>query len=422
MLGGLTYAIAAAMTIVALWRLPAAFRFRDPLRRALWGCSAGFAVAMWCRVPELKYTLDRSPITDLSALLKYLSSMIAILAALRYITAIYGKPRLGQTPRHIAVSQRVSRVAHASAFGAVAAMVVLFFTAVDRSRPSVDFATDHAGQWGAATFVSIDYVYLGAASATCAYQWFKAGRRAEVQTLRIGLTLMAISAAIYAIYPAVRIFTVWAPTGASAATMRSISDSVNIAVACLWAAGASIPTTNAVVTRWTSWRTLNTLYPLWRELVGQFPHLAFQPPVSRFRELTRTSPPLDVRLDRWTQEIADAVEQLRHHATPKLLICANATTKALADPEPAAEAYWIKAALQNARSGLRAELPAEGLRDKPLSDSQAEGFWLARVQDTYGTITSEQVRQLLDEAGVPGASDASPLHQTPQASACISTT
>ncbi|MFF5273758.1 MAB_1171c family putative transporter [Streptomyces sp. NPDC000133] len=417
--GGLTYAIAVAMTIIALWRLPAALRFGEPLRRALWGCSAGFAVAMWCRVPEVKYTLDRSPITDLSALLKYMSSMIAILAVLRYITAIYGKPRPGRTPRHIAVSQRVSRVAHASALGAVTAMIVLFFTAVDRSRPSVDFATDHAGQWGAATFVSIDYIYLSAASATCAYQWFRASRQAEVQTLRIGLTLMATSALIYAIYPAVRIFSVWTPTGASAVMMRSVSDTVNVVAACLWAAGASIPTTHAVVTRWTSWRTLNTLYPLWRDLTGQFPHLAFQPPASRLRELTRTSPPLDVRLDRWTQEIADVVEQLRHHATPNLLIYAKVATEALADPEPAAEAYWIRAALQNARSGLRAELPVEGLPDKPLADSEAESFWLARVQDTYRTLTHEQVRQLLNKAGAPGASGTSPAHQTLQESAHV---
>ncbi|MEV7955208.1 MAB_1171c family putative transporter [Streptomyces sp. NPDC088141] len=402
MLDGLIYATAIAMTLVTLWRLPAALRFRDPLRLALWGCSAGFAVAMWCRVPEVKYALDRSPITDLSALLKYLSSMLAILAALNYITAIYGKPRPGRTPRHISVSRRVSRVAHVSAFGAVAAMVVLFFTAVDRGRPSVDFATDHAGQWGAAAFISIDYVYLGAASATCAYQWAKASRRAEIPALRLGLTLMACSTVIYTLYPTVRIFTVWAPTGASAEVMRSVSDSVNILVACLWATGASIPATHTAVTRWTSWRTLNALYPLWRELTGAFPHVAFRPPRSRFREMIRTSPPLDVRLDRWTQEIGDAVEQLRHHATADLLICAEAATESLADPEPAAEAYWIKAALQNARWGRRAVLPVEGLPDKPLTDSQAEAFWLTRVQDVYRTITPEQVCQLLDEAGAPG--------------------
>ncbi|MGW1107347.1 hypothetical protein [Streptomyces sp. NPDC002540] len=108
MLRALTYALAIAMTVVALWRLPAVLRFRDPLRRALWGCSAGFAVAMWCRVPEVKYALDHSPVTDLSALLKYLSSMIALLSVLSYITAIYGNPGPGRTPRHIAVSQRES--------------------------------------------------------------------------------------------------------------------------------------------------------------------------------------------------------------------------------------------------------------------------------------------------------------------------
>ncbi|MER6504419.1 MAB_1171c family putative transporter [Streptomyces sp. NPDC001455] len=394
------YTTAIAMSVVALWRLPAAVRFRDPLRLALARCSCGFAVAMWCRVPPVKYALDRSPVTDLSALVKYVASMFAILAALSYITAIYGT-RPGPTPRHVAVARRVSRTAHLSAFGAMAAMIVLFFTVVDRSQPSVDFAADHAGQWGAATFISIDYVYLGTASATCAYQWFKASRRAETLALRIGLSLMASAAVIYTVYPTVRIFTVWAPTGIRSAVMQSVSDSVNISVACLWAAGASIPATHAAATRWTSWRTLCSIYPLWREVVDAFPHVAFRPPASRFREMIRASPPLDVRLDRWTQEIADGVEQLRHHAAPDLLLYAEAAAEAAPDPGPTAEAYWIKAALHAAWSGQRSDRPAEGLLGKPFADSQAESFWLRRVHRAYRTITPEQIHRLLGEAGVP---------------------
>lgn len=149
MLSFVTSFIAVAMTAMALWRLPA-LRYDEPQRRALWVCSAGFAAALWCRVPAVKDALNSSPITDLSVLVKYLTSMIAILGVLRYVAAIYSKAQGSEaaTPRYILLSRRVGRLAHAGAFGAVAAMIIIFFTVVDRSRPSVDFATDHAGQWG----------------------------------------------------------------------------------------------------------------------------------------------------------------------------------------------------------------------------------------------------------------------------------
>ncbi|MFC9856196.1 MULTISPECIES: MAB_1171c family putative transporter [unclassified Streptomyces] len=410
MLSGLIWAAAIAMTAVALWRLPA-LRHGDRLRRSLWFCTLAFSGTIWCRVPQVKHALDHSPVTDLSALGKYLTSMGAILAILNYITAIYARPISGVPPRHITVSRRVSRVANASALGALAAMVVLFFTVVDRSRPSVDFAADHAGQWGAGLFLTIVYTYLAAAASTCCYQWSRASRRADTRSLRIGLTLMAAAMVIYTVYPALRIFTVWFPTDASSVTMRTIADSVNLVVAGLWAAGASIPSTTAVAARWTSRCALRTLYPLWRDLMRAFPHLAFQPPGSAAREMIRLSPPLDVRLDRWTQEIGDAVEQLRHHAAEDLMPCAQAAAEYLPDPEPAAEAYWIRAALHSAGAGKRAPLPVRGLPSKPLSDARAEGFWLARVTRAYTAMAPEQVRQLLQKAGAPASGSPYPEGQ-----------
>lgn len=213
---------------------------------------------------------------------------------------------------------------------------------------------------------------------------------------------MTLAMAIYVLYSAFRTVTVWAPTSASPEQMRIVADSSNLTVACLWGIGASIPSTKAVVTRWTSWRSLDKLYPLWRELTDVFPNVPLQPPASRSRELLRTSPSLDIRLDRCTQDIADVVEQLRHHATPALLSAAEAATEAHTDPEPAAEALWIKSALFNAKAGHRSPTPARGLVDKPLSDSHAESHWLVRVQNAYVSISDAQVRTLLDQAGRPG--------------------
>jgi hypothetical protein len=105
---------------------------------------------------------------------------------------------------------------------------------------------------------------------------------------------------------------------------------------------------------------------------------------------------------------------LRHHATAALLSAAEAAVGMHADPEPAAEAYWIKGALHSARAGRRSKLPAKGLPDKPLTDSHAEAHWLARVQDVYATISDEQVRWLLTLAGEPSGTGKLALQRTEQ--------
>ncbi|MEU9200426.1 MAB_1171c family putative transporter [Streptomyces sp. DT224] len=402
MLDVLLWAVPIVMTATALWRLPSLWN-GAALQRALWMCCAGFAAALWCRVPPVKFALDHSPVTDLSALLKYLMSLAAILAGLKYIIGVYEGPSgRGASPRHVTVSIWVSRIAHGFAFAWLAILIVLFFTAVDRSEPSTDFAADHAGQWGAELFLTIAYVYLGAAAGVACFQWARASRRAEYRSLRIGLALMSAAMMIYTVYPALRIITVWAPTRANAVTMRAIADSVTLTVALLWAVGAAIPSTIVLAERWTAWRTYQKLYPLWSELILQYPHLAFQPAGSRLSETFRVWAPLDIRLDRRTQEIADAVEQLRHHATPRLLPCAQYLAEIHEDPEPAAEAYWIRAALESAKAGRRASSPVRALPNKPLTNSRAEAYWLALVVDVYVRVAPEVVDTLHERAGQPG--------------------
>ncbi|MCT6780530.1 hypothetical protein LXH09_28200 [Streptomyces sp. CS7] len=391
------WAVAIGMTITAVWRFPA-LRHGDPMRRALWACSAAFAATVWCRVPQVKQALDNSPVTDLSALLKYLTSLVAILAALRYITAVYGEPSEG-SDRHIALSRRISHVAHTCALTAMAVQVLLFFTVVDRSHPSTDFADAQAGQWGGALFLTIQYTYLGIAAATCCYQWARAAQRAEKRALRIGLALMATAAAIYTIYPVFRTVTTWIPPEVSAVTMRTVADSVNMVVACLWAAGASVPSTIALSTRWNAWRALQKLRPLWSDLMNAFPDLALQRPGAKITESLVFAPSLNLRLDRRTQEIAGGIEQLRHHASPDLLSVAEDLAESHDDPEAAAEAYWIRAAQQSQKSGRRSAVPSRKLREKPLTSVTAEANWLARVAALH--VPPNLVRIMHERAGEP---------------------
>lgn len=399
MLTVLLWVVPVVMTATTAWRLPSLWT-NEVLHRHLWLCCAGFTAAVWCRNPSVKEALDSSAVTDLSALLKYAFSLAAILAGLKYIIGVYGE---AGPSRHVAVSTWVSRTAHRLAITWLGLLIVLFFSVVDRSEPSVDFTADHAGQWGAGAFLTIAYTYLAAGSGVACFQWWRAGRRAEYRSLRLGLMLMSAAMLIYAVYPAVRLVMVWAPTSASNVTMRTVADAVTLTVALLWAAGAAIPSTVALTDRWAVWRMHRKLYPLWADLTQQFPHLILRPAGTRSPETLRAWGPLSLRLDQRVHEIADGIEKLRHFATPQLLPCAQRLTENDFDPDPAAEAHWIATALDNARAGRAAASPARALPAKPLSDTQAEAYWLTLVADIYAQVAPEAVRALHLRAGRPGA-------------------
>ncbi|MGP9017584.1 MAB_1171c family putative transporter [Streptomyces sp. BR1] len=404
MLGVFILVVCIEMTVVALWRLPA-LRYGDPLRRTLWGCSAGFAVALWARFPPVKAALDSLGVTDLSALVKYFFSIAASLALLNYAVTSYGVSG-SNPPRHIAICRKVARASRRATVVVIPAMVLLFFTVVDRSQPSHDFAADHAGQWGAAVFMSLFYAYLGSSAATCAYQWAAVSRRAESLTLRTGLALGAAATWLYTAYAVVRMSFMWLAlfvhiTPPVDRAAGNLGDLLNVAAATLFATGASLPTTGVVAQRWHTWRLLCRLHPLRQDLAREFPHLSIHPIAWRLREATRLSPPVDVRLDRTIQECGDAVEQLRHHATERLWQVVEEATAQHRHPQAAAEAYWIAAALRSAREGRRASLPAAPLPAKPFADSQSEAHWLLSVQSVYAQVPARAVDEILARAGQP---------------------
>jgi hypothetical protein len=166
----------------------------------------------------------------------------------------------------------------------------------------------------------------------------------------------------------------------------------------LVAVGASIPTTSAAAARWRTWRTLYLLYPLWRDLMEAFSGTSLYPPGSRLREFTPSHTPSDVRLDRWTQEIADASDKLRYFAPAELLFAAEEAAASHPDLQPAAEAYWIKAALLAVSTRPPSQRPSGPLQTKPFVDTDSEAAWLVRVRRAYSEITTAQAQQLLDEA------------------------
>ncbi|WP_441245241.1 MAB_1171c family putative transporter [Kitasatospora sp. McL0602] len=393
------YLTAAVMTVIVVWRFPAV-RYGDSHRRALWGGYAGFAVALWLYTPAVMHAMDRVPVVDLSALLRHFASTAAIIAALTYVATSYGKSSEAVVPRHVAVSRWIARASYKVGAVGVILLTVLFFTVVDRRTPSENFLIDHAGQWGVAVYMTVFYFFPLVTTAICGYQWTRAARQAECASMRIGLSLMGISMWMGLVHTLARITILWSAVAfpMSPSTVQLLVDATSIWMDLLFlivAVGASIPTTRAVAAQWKNWRTLYGIYPLWFDLVDAFPGTSLYPPGRRLSELVQIRVPIDVRLDRWTQDIGDACEKLRYYAPRELMFAAEDFTASHPDSEPAAEAHWIKAALLAAESAPASQRAAAPLREKPFVDTDSEAAWLARVSRVYSEITIEQARDVL---------------------------
>jgi len=402
------YLIAGLMTAVALWRMPAALwgDEEDRRRRALWGCYAGFALALWTKTSFVRTGLNNSPVVDFSVLIKHYTATIAILAILSYIVAIYGDyPDDGVVPRHVRFARVVQQVAAKASVATLVLLTVLFFTVVDRSVPSDRFVSDHAGQWGATLYMSVFYLYLGAASAVCAYQWALATANAGLRHLRLGLGMMTFAMFIGVGYTVSRTLFMWVsvvdqPGRAFAQTFDKVTEGAQIVLFAFFALGASIPAFSKGWRRAKLWRAQAGLHPLWRELMTAFPDQPFAPPTSLSRELTRFDTPADLRIDRWSADVADAVEKLRHYVPDSLLVAAK---RAAADDTPdrdpvkagpLADAYWIKAAVIAKAEGATAGRAA-AVESEHATDQDDEVARLVRVAAAYRSVTDARARQIL---------------------------
>ncbi|RKE21966.1 hypothetical protein BX266_5374 [Streptomyces sp. TLI_171] len=378
------------MTAIAVWRFPAV-RYGDSHRRALWGGYAGFAVALWLYTPVAMAAADRIPVVDLSALLRHFASTAAIVSALTYVATSYGRSSAAAVPRHVAIARCIARASYRAGAVGVALMAILFFTVVQRPTPSQNFLIDHAGQWGTALYMTVFYLFPFVTTAICGYQWTRAARQAESASMRVGLGLMGVSMWMGLAHTSARIAILWTAVAfpLDHSTVQFLVDATAIWMDLLFlvvAVGASIPTTRAVASKVKMWQTLRRIYPLWFDLVKAFPGTSLYPPGGRFTEIVYTRVPVDVRLDRWTQDIADACERLRYYAPRNLMFEAEDIFASHPDPDPAAEAYWIKGALRAADAGPASPHATSSLREKPFVDTDSEAAWLVRVSTVYSHL------------------------------------
>ncbi|MEU2086534.1 MAB_1171c family putative transporter [Streptomyces albus] len=412
---------AAVMTLVALWRAPAVLRYGDTQRRALCASYVGYGAAIWLQTPALERLIARVPVNELSVLLQQCCGTIGIAAIISYVAASYGQTDEETEPRYVVISGAIARLSPKVAVGVLVALTLTFFTVVDRrERHPADFAAVHAGEWGAALFYTIFYIYLTASCSVTGYQWASAARRTGTWPLRIGLTLMASSMALGMCYVILRTCFVWGTVAVP--SLRSLSSQMTEVTGFLWscalilfAAGSSVPASNALLTRWSRFRLLRNLEPLRRDLLVLSPEAGLEgalsgrstdKPASLLRDLTDWSLPLTIRLSSRVHQIADAVEQLRGYAPPGLYYAAEDLLEDvdcdLPNQQVAAEALYIKAALHAALVDGPSGTVSEPLPDKALPRTDDEARWWSQVSRKYIAIPDAHAENLLDTVSPKG--------------------
>ncbi|WP_310728281.1 DUF6545 domain-containing protein [Streptomyces sp. N2A] len=412
------YLIASLISGVALWRAPALWG-GDTQRRALCGTYACYGAALWAKTPIVQGWLAGTPITDLAVLLEHYAGSAAVVCIIIYVAAGYGPPSPSD-PLPVVLTRHVARIAPASALVVAIALTTLFLTAVHRSHATYDFVAEHAGEPGAAAYMTLFYLLLGTSCLICGYQWGGATRLAPSRPLRIGLAVLTGAMVLGSAYIVIRTTYIWGavafpelrPYGPAVAHSTAV---IQLITFVALAAGSSIPTSNTAASRLSAACLLRQLRPLHRDLVAAFPDVAFDRSLRRRSTLASVpllqifvdlAMPVEVRLAIRVHAMADVAEQLRHYAPPDLLaaaedLVANIEEKTFdgrRNAQAAAEGVYLRAALVAFDRGARRAAPSAPLPRKPLVSVEAEARWWRQVQEQYLATRAHQAEKVLDAA------------------------
>lgn len=364
--------IVVLLWIVALWRAPSARH--EPWKRALWLALTALAAALTFSLDPVTRLIDQlSGVTDLAALLKHLTGILACAGVLDWVIALT-RPQAGSAP-----AKR-----HALAAFTALTMAVLFFQ-IDRSTPG-DFTTTMAGDPTGTAYLLVFEGYLALAMGMATATLITAAARAPRGLLRWGLWILATGTALGVAYTAVRsaflllrLSEAHASDGAQ--TLYSLSERLQLVAIVFILAGSSLPAMNVALTAGADYLALNALRPLWLQLATSIPQVVLGAPPTRRSDLTAPRD-LRIRLLRRTIEIHDARLVLRSHVREQDLqwarteLTARGLTGAALDA--ATEAVWLRAAVQARAAGIAAETP--DLRPTPnSSDLAGEVRWLRMV-------------------------------------------
>lgn len=220
--------------------------------------------------------------------------------------------------------------------------------------------------------------------------------RADSWLVRTSITFLAVAVGTFIIFLTSRVVAAFTYSSSPMLFGVYISSihTVGVAVGCSIAAFA--PLLHGLSAR----RDINRLYPLWKELCTELPHVALYTPRPRLMDalIPRNS---QLRLHRRLVEIRDGLLIMRDWATPADLrqIRTVITDTAISSDliEPIVMACWVKVALAARRAGLPST-------DKPLdlvriggADWESELNWLRNLAAAWSTATVARWASAVEE-------------------------
>jgi Family of unknown function (DUF6545) len=410
----IAYVIASLLLVQAALRIPATLKGRVR-ERSLWGAFAALAAAWVTRTKLGWKAIYGLGIPDFSYLVKHALAIAGMCVLLRYVTAVSRAPdRPTDLPHSVRISALVHRVAPRASVVTVAVMALVFCTLLDTVvTDSPFFMARHAGQPGLAVYMSLFYLYVGAAAAACAVQWGGAAKQAPMRSLRIGLSVMSLAMVLAVTYALLRIayvvlITITPVSVEFSNVQEAVTDTLLYAAFLLWGIGAITPVSRAASSRYRTMHDLAALHPLWRDLAMTAPDVVRHRPsqlLASYRIFAPLNTAVDLlshdtsptmRLGRYVTEIRDVIHELRRHAPAELAEHARRRAEMAgpeSDTETRAEAYWIRAA-RAAFFSRPAGKPA------PFPFPAGEGFaaevpHLRAVAAAYGCVRLTDVHDVL---------------------------
>ncbi|MGK4579630.1 MAB_1171c family putative transporter [Kitasatospora sp. HPMI-4] len=393
MVNAFNLAATALLWLVSAWRAPAALR--TPGKRPLWAAFTILAAEMILSHDAVARRFDLAVgINSLSALLKHLAAVTAaacVVAFLADASAADGTKIPHWDRLRLAIP------------GATVAAMVACFALANRPSEALDiFTADPHDPW--VVLYGITWLsYFGwaiYATTRLSWQWSK---HPGPRPLRMGLTIISAGAGIGILYTlhkaAMLALSFFKIEIVSPSTDETLNVLLAIIPLIMVTIGSTLPAYDKAHRNLRDQRDLVVLYRLWRELTDAVPSVR----LGSVRGLA--SEAFDFRnsrnrLYRRTIEIRDAILTLSDHAPLHLREQAvfHASSAGLLgdDLDQAAEACWIRAALQarledRAPTGSSAP-PAAGGADLRTEISALRGiarFYFSSLASTFSTSPSK---------------------------------
>ncbi|MGX4733142.1 MAB_1171c family putative transporter [Kitasatospora griseola] len=363
----MTFAVISLILIaIAVWRLPSAIRSGRAQRSLCLTIGLlGLALLLGEQLVggRLHEVVPNSPV-----LLKHMFGVAAAAALIDYLCAVHGR--------------RVRR--HLLLLGAAeASLAGLFFLVLPR-RAGGDFddvVALHLGDARLDAYLAVFYGFLGYSMIAGASIFWTNRRSVPRGLARTGTTGLAIGCTFGTAYTAWRIGVLGVAhiANPSLAFTDAVSDLLMAAAILLIIIGLVLAPLRSLARYVRHQRAIWHMYPLWSDVVTEFPHLSLgDRRRSRVRELL-TVGGRDIDAAHIAFGVRDAMHVLlRWGSAPG--------ARATVSSDPVSEAQWLRAALLRKASGEDESAVDESTAiERQLRGPSAEIRWAAEVARHYNT-------------------------------------